>query len=154
MNNNPLDHVHAADDFADDTADFDEVLSYDANQAPNPAAWLETDEALRIAAVEEYHVENEPHLLADSLLLHAAMHSTVETQLAAGDPPQIRNALARLQASGVSRHEALHALSSVLARHLYALMSHQHDFDRDAYVRELDALTAESWATMSSDDIP
>ena len=74
---------------------------------------------------------------------HVTLHVIVENQLALGDPPQARAALARLRAAGLGRHEAVHAIASVLVRHLHGVV--QGANPDDAYQSELDSLTAEKW---------
>ena len=100
-----------AEDLDDD--DFDEALTYDANVTPSSAVWLDTDESLRLAAIEEYHVEHEPHLPPDSLTVHAILHDGIETQLAAKGVSQLTHALDRLKAAGVGRHESIHILAGL-----------------------------------------
>jgi hypothetical protein len=49
------------------------------------------------------------------------------------------------QAEGLDRHNAIHAIGSVLAKYMFDVMKHQQPFDDKAYGRELDALSAERW---------
>jgi hypothetical protein len=81
-----------------------------------------------------------------NLQLHAAMHAVVENQIAE-EMQTVRDTVARLQAEGLSRHDALHAVASVLVGCLQALMQKgaQAAFEVEAYFQELRALTAESW---------
>ena len=55
---------------------------------------------------------------------HAAMHATVENQVATGFGPSTR-ALTRLQEEGLSRHEAAHAIAYVIAQFIYELNQEQ-----------------------------
>lgn len=68
---------------------------------------------------------------------HVSMHLLVENQLAEGEPPEVRQALDRLMASGLSRHEALHRIGNVAVQHVYRMMREHRDFDRAAYLHDL-----------------
>ena len=71
------------------------------------------------------------------------MHVIIENQLASGEPTQVRAALGRLRAAGLGRHEAIHAIASVLVRHLHGLL--RGTPAEHLYEAEVDALTAEGW---------
>jgi hypothetical protein len=47
--------------------------------------------------------------------LHAIMHVVVENQILLGDEAPVASTLARLMAEGLERHNALHAVVSVLS---------------------------------------
>jgi hypothetical protein len=118
---------------------------YDADRAPDPAGWTSASEGDRLAAVEAHHrALAAPHPAVRQPRLHAAVHLVVENQLAAGEPPQTRRALDRLVRGGLSRHDAIHALGSVVASSVHGALSGKR-FDREAFARELDALTAARW---------
>ena len=120
-------------------------MKYDPCQNPDPAEWLALDEAERIILVRDYHEEDGIDL--PNLQLHAAIHATVENQIAMGDEIPVRRTLERLLGDGLDRHEAVHAIGSVLAAHFYALMK-ETDLGPDpnaVYYRELESLTAEGW---------
>ena len=55
----------------------------------------------------------------DNLSLHATVHAVVENQLAEGDK-RVLETLARLRRQGLCRHEAVHAIGSVLADYVGA----------------------------------
>ena len=80
--------------------------------------------------------------------LHAAVHAIVENQLALGEAVVVET-LARLQDEGLSRHDALHAIGSVLAGYLDTLMRDRPSVDKveghKEYFLALKVLTAESW---------
>ena len=124
------------------------VKRYDPNRAPEPAEWLELDEEERIALVERFHRKMPEH--AQSLKAHAIVHAAVETQLALNDPPGARYALTRLMGEGLDRHEALHAIGSVLAEYLFEALrgSGAKDTSNDAYAQALLRLTAASWRAL------
>jgi hypothetical protein len=118
--------------------------TYDPEKEPNPAEWLEMEEDERIIRIASYHRRVKAEL--PNLQLHAAMHAVVENQIAE-EMQTVRDTVARLQAEGLSRHDALHAVASVLVGCLQALMQKgaQAAFEVEAYFQELRALTAESW---------
>jgi len=119
--------------------------SYDPDVSPVPADWLQTDEGDRIQLVVAYH-EREIIELPDSQL-HAVVHVIVENQLALGEDVVV-NTLARLQTEGLSRHDALHAIGSILAENLYELMHDgpgKTDEPYRRYLERLHQLTASSW---------
>ncbi len=120
-------------------------MDYDAERAPDPAAWAAASEAERVAAVEAHHrARAAPHPPTRQPRVHAAVHVVVEDQLASGSPPEARRAMDRLQRGGLSRHEAVHAIASVAAAAAQAALSGAR-FDPAAYARALDALTPETW---------
>ena len=119
--------------------------SYDPNTSLNPSDWLETDEAERIELVSSYHRRKKIRL--PNAQLHAVIHVVVENQLALGEEAVVET-LTRLQAEGLGRHDALHAMGSVLAVDLYELMRESSGSTGDAYVRYLERLkrfTAKEW---------
>jgi hypothetical protein len=124
------------------------VKHYDPNRAPEPAEWLELDEQERIVLAERFH-RKKPEL-AQSLKAHAIVHATLETQLALNDPPSARDALTRLMGEGLDRHEAIHAIGSILAEHLFEALrsAGAKDTSMDAYAQALSKLTAASWRAL------
>jgi len=118
---------------------------YDPKNLPDAAAWLALDEAERIDLVLRYHRRARVGLL--NATLHAAIHAVVENQVALGDQIPVRRALERLQAEGLDRHEAIHAVGSVLAKHMYDLLKAgvPPADPSKPYLDELEQLTAESW---------
>jgi hypothetical protein len=79
---------------------------------PNSTEWLNLDEQERIGLVTDYHRKKRIEL--PNRMVHAAFHTAVENQLAEGIP-DVRDALTRLMGEGLDRHEAIHAIGSVLA---------------------------------------
>jgi Domain of unknown function (DUF1841) len=121
---------------------------YDANRAPDPAEWLATDESQRSAAVEHYHLALAGHPETPNLRLHATMHVVVENQLAAGNPPEVGETLERLMTSGLIRHEAVHAIASVVAEALFDVIKRNTELDHAAVARSLRRLRPEGWRFM------
>src|SRR6266850_2738808 len=102
--------------------------SYDPETSRPSADWLETDEGERIELVSSYHRRKKSRL--PNAQLHSVIHVVVENQLALGEAIVIET-LARLQREGLSRHDALHAIGSVLAVNLYELMQASSDATGD-----------------------
>jgi hypothetical protein len=123
------------------------TVRYDPTEAPDPSEWLASDEAERLDAVLRYHKRAKEK--AGSWRAHAAIHAAVETQLAEGLGGAVR-AMERLVGQGLDRHEAVHAIGSVVAAQLYAVLQHRA-FDSVEYEARLDALTADSWR-LSADE--
>jgi len=61
------------------------------------------------------------------------------------DPAEARSTLDRLVANGLSRHEAIHAIGSVMAEAIFEVQKKGTPFDRDRAVRSLDRLRPEAW---------
>lgn len=118
--------------------------SYNPDTSPEPTDWLHTDEGERIVLVSDYHQGKKIKL--PNAQLHAVIHVIVENQLALGEETVV-NTLARLQKEGLSRHDALHAIGSVLAENLYELMREGDPTDESyrMYLARLAGLTARSW---------
>lgn len=95
------------------------MQDYDPEEAPPPAEWLGMEEGERTALVEAYHRRQRIQLPQPRL--HAAIHVVVENQVALGETAVI-DALARLQAQGLTRHDAVHALGQVVAEHIQSLL--------------------------------
>jgi hypothetical protein len=83
-------------------------------------------------------------------ILHVTIHQTVENQLAAKDPPVVHETLERLMHSGLSRHEAIHAIGSVLCVEIWEILSQERPFDEERYERGLQQLSAREWAPARS----
>ena len=118
---------------------------YDPDISPLPADWLEIDEGQRIEVVSAYHRLKK--IRVPNAQLHAVVHVVVENQIALGEEMVVKT-LARLQTEGLSRHDALHAIGSVLAEHLYEFMQEDQGAAKEPYRRYLESLgrlTAESW---------
>ena len=125
---------------------------YDPHVAPDPEDWLALDEGERILLVEEHHRDTRAPLPRSGRRLHASMHVVVENQLALADEPVVR-ALDRLVREGLSRHDAVHAIGSVVAEGIYDLLKEQDipDTARARYYAAIERLTAASWRANSDD---
>jgi hypothetical protein len=124
-----------------------EVARYDASTAPDPQAWLELDEQERIDLVIAYH--RRYHLpMGQDPKMHGVAHVIVENQVAMGDATVVPATLARLMREGLNRHDAIHAIGSVLMGIVFDVVTEKADAGVDLnarYGRELAELTAASW---------
>ena len=102
------------------------------------------EETQRIELVSAYHRRRDANL--PNAHLHAAIHVIVENQLAQ-EVDLTKDALARLGAEGLDRHEAIHAIGSVLMGHVYNLLrGDAKPLDPNApYFQALQRLTVNSW---------
>lgn len=119
---------------------------YDAETAPEASEWLGSDEGERILLVERYHRDARIRMPQRARRLHACIHTAVENQLADKDEPVVR-ALERLMSEGLSRHEALHAIGSLVSELIYKATEAEGtpENNRAHYYDSIEKLTAESW---------
>lgn len=122
------------------------TTAYDPDIAPDPQAWLALDEPARIQLAAAFHQAQGIEL--PSLRAHAAFHAIVETQIAEGRMPAIR-AVARLRREGLTRHDAVHAVGSVLAELLHKVAAakgaDKSGVSTVRYNAALERLTAKRW---------
>jgi hypothetical protein len=119
-------------------------MKYDPSSTPDPARWLALPEGERIAAVAKYH-RSAGISVEGGVEIHAAFHAAVENQLALPDQDHVRDALARLMGEGLTRHDAVHAIGTVLSGLMFDLMKYGTPFSEGQYRKELSELTAQSW---------
>jgi hypothetical protein len=120
-------------------------MQYEANDQPHSATWLELDESERVDAVMDYH--RRAKVVPENLKLHAMTHVVVENQVALGEATPVPATLNRLMLEGLDRHEAIHAIGSILMSIVFDV-SQEPDVGGDInarYSRELASLTAASW---------
>jgi tetratricopeptide (TPR) repeat protein len=130
-------------------------MQYDPLRKVSYRKWLAADEDERMRAVRAYHRANEAEF--PGLNLHVVIHTAIETQLAMDVFPA-RATLSRLMKEGLDRHEAIHAMGSVLAGHIFRAMkaagpAADDDFNQEEYEANLLELTAESWLAMGDEDL-
>jgi hypothetical protein len=92
------------------------VNEYNPERASEPESWLELDEQERILPVERYR--RLARIKLPNLTAHALLHAIVENQMALNLEPVVR-AMERLMKEGLTRHDAVHAVGSVVAEHLF-----------------------------------
>jgi hypothetical protein len=141
----------------DDGFDFAEledlIGDYDPSEDPDPEQWLMMDEQQRIDVVLEYHRNADISLPNEKL--HAVFHVIAENQIADDELP-VRRKLQQLMSEGLDRHDAIHAIGSVISGCIFDLMR-EADEDglqgklasgwdpNEAYFAELKRLTAKAW---------
>ena len=95
--------------------------------------------------VMDYH--GRAKLRLENLELHAMTHVVVENQVALGEATPVPATLNRLMHEGLDRHEAIHAIGSILMSIVFDV-SQEPDVGGDInarYSRELAKLTAAGW---------
>jgi hypothetical protein len=120
-------------------------MQYDAIEQPDPEIWLELDETERADLVIDYHRRIGVQL--ETPELHAMAHVVVENQVALGEVTPVPETLDRLMDEGLDRHEAIHAIGSILMEIVFDAV-HKPDDGSDInanYYRELALLTAADW---------
>jgi hypothetical protein len=125
--------------------DVDELMpGYNPMEEPDKDDWLSLDEMERIIMVSDYHKGNK--ITLPNTRLHATCHVIVENQLAE-NVPEVVAALKRLMSEGLDRHEAIHAVGSVLAGHIFKLLKEKPNLENanKPYLQELNSLTVEKW---------
>jgi len=127
-------------------------VRYDPLTAPDPKAWQALDEVEQIELVRSYHRRN--RIRPPNPRLHAAIHTIVENQSALGDAIPVRRTLERLQQEGLDRHEAVHAVGSILVGYLNDLVRSPPSVadPNAAYYEQLTCLTATGWRQQLADD--
>jgi hypothetical protein len=126
----------------------------DAELDPDKEA-AEEDE--RLAEMMEAHPEyhkyfDDPSLLDDegcteegvNPFAHMSMHGIVENQLDEGEPPQVRDCLERLLATGLSRHEAIHRIATAVSNMIFEVMSQNREVDQDKYLNDLETIARDA----------
>jgi hypothetical protein len=123
------------------------MKAYDPLKPPNPEEWLSMDEQERLDLVQCFH--RRARIRMPNAKVHAVFHVIVENQFALGDELPVERTVQRLMSEGLDRHDALHAVGSVLIGHLNDLLAPQAaEIGSDPnprYYAELERLTAQDW---------
>ncbi len=79
-------------------------------------------------------------------IYNVTLHVVVENQIVLGIEP-VLEAMKRLLHQGLDRHEAVHAIGSVLTGYMHKIVSNQNfdPGDHQQYYERLKKLTAEKW---------
>ena len=118
---------------------------YDPSQAPNSEEWLSLDESVRINLVETFHKDAGEEIPEGAETMHATIHVVVENQFASGTEP-VPVTVTKLIRQGLDRHEAIHAVGSVLSEEIFELQHGKGEsWNRQRYNRRLEKLTAKRW---------
>ena len=120
------------------------MKQYNTDHEPLRDEWLALDEQERILLVEEYHRRR--RIRVPNATLHAVIHVIVENQLALKESVVVET-ITRLRNEGLNRHDAIHAIGSVLAEQLYSALRGPHVQDQlnEQYRRALQGLSAAKW---------
>lgn len=118
---------------------------YDPMKSPDPEEWLALGEMERIILVEDYH--RRKRIRMPSIKAHACFHVVVETQVAEGDELPTKRKLQQLMDEGLNRHQAIHAIASVVVSQVYRGLKTPSEYPdlRGSYLADLEELTAEKW---------
>lgn len=123
---------------------------YDPAVIPDPKDWLGLDDHDRMRVVRTYH--QSARINVRNIKAHSALHTIIENQVATGFGPTKR-ALLRLQTQGLSRHEAIHAVGSVLATQSRQAMTSASNEENGIVQARINAaiesITAKDWMTPS-----
>ncbi|CAN5612174.1 hypothetical protein BH10PSE6_BH10PSE6_45620 [soil metagenome] len=117
-------------------------MIYDPDVAPDPSTWQELGEDEQIMLVEAYH--RRAGIEVPNMKVHATVHVIIENQAAMGDALPARRKIERLMGEGLDRHDAVHAVASVLAAHINDTLKAGAP-NNEAYNEAVERLTAESW---------
>lgn len=118
--------------------------AYDPLRPPSIADWTELDESERLDLVLTYHQRQGDDLPNPDA--HAVVHVIVENRAALADETPVASVMERLMQEGLDRHDAIHAIGSVLMEALHGATQGDREADpTSAYYRELMQLTAEKW---------
>lgn len=117
---------------------------------------LESEEATLARAMQE-HSEYEKlwehldkvgngELVVDGVnpVMHVTMHSVIENQLEQNTPLEVRKALDGLLKRGVSRHEAIHAITYEFNMELFPVLKYARPFNDMEYKRRLEKIAREN----------
>ena len=77
---------------------------------------------------------------------HVNIHVAVESQIANGEPKGTAETVEALMRQGLSRHEAIHAVGTVLTDEIYHILKDKRPFDEAGFVRKLKQLVKPSAA--------
>lgn len=117
---------------------------YNPRKPPDPEECLELDETMRIILVEKYRRQR--RIRMPNLKVHSIIHVVVENQVAEGKRIPTARILNRLMSEGLDRHEAVHAIGSVVAKYMFhALKGTAVPDAPQAYFQELESFTAQAW---------
>ena len=122
---------------------------YDPLKPPKPEEWQSMDEQERLDLVESFH--RRARIRVPNAKVHAVIHVIVENQFALGDELPVKRTVQRLMSEGLDRHDAIHAVGSVLIGHISDLLAApEAEVGADPnppYYAALDQLTAKDWSS-------
>jgi hypothetical protein len=69
----------------------------------------------------------------------------IKNQIRQNNPPETKETFDRLRSAGHPKEEVYRMLGCVMTSEIYEVMKHERVFDRDLYVRRLQALPKLPW---------
>ena len=126
-----------------------EPSKYSPDRSLESQWWSSFSEGEQIELVREFHRRSGVKI--PNANLHAATHVIVENQILLGEETPVASTLERLMSEGLSRHDAIHAIGSVLAPVIVDIIRGEIRSEVNlVYYRRLQKLTADSWLSDSS----
>jgi hypothetical protein len=125
---------------------------YNPDEDPDPRTWLRLPEGKRLLLMRDAHRND--GLEPEELMLHANIQVLVENQLAQRIGCAVR-AFTRLKEAGLCRHDAVHAIATVLSLHLdrasQAETAGGQTPGSEEYHAELERLTVARWRELTGE---
>jgi hypothetical protein len=123
-------------------------VTYNPEKTFPAAQWLAIDESERIAMVESWH--RRAGIRIPGAKVHAIIHTVVENQIALGESVIVES-LERLRNEGLSRHDAIHAIGTVLSEYMFhALKGTSAPDSPEVYYDRVRRLSAAEWLRSGS----
>lgn len=119
---------------------------YNPDKPLNVSEWLVLDDEQRKILVSNFHESTEEEFQDDgALTMHSYMHVVVENQIAT-NVDFVPETVTKLVRQGLSRHEALHAISAIIVEDIFDMLKGtKSEFCPKKYRRKLEKITAKRW---------
>lgn len=119
---------------------------YNPDKPLNISEWLVLDDEQRKILVSNFHESTEEEFQDDgALTMHCYMHVVVENQIAT-NVDLVSETVTKLVRQGLSRHEALHAISAIIVEDIFDMLKGtKSEFCPKKYRRKLEKITAKRW---------
>lgn len=119
---------------------------YNPDEPLNKSEWLVLDDEERKRLVSNFHESSGEEFQDDgALAMHSYMHVVVENQIAT-NVDLVQETITKLVRQGLSRHEALHAISAIIVKDIFDMLKEtKSDFCPKKYRRKLEKITAKRW---------
>ena len=124
---------------------FDWQMRYNPNIEPDPDWWHSLSREEKINSVLDSHSALWDEVRCNARL-HAIAHVTVEDLLASGRNSPVRTTLRNLMAQGLTRHQAIHAIATVILKRITEEIREGNIPSLESCLKRLSTLTALSWA--------
>ena len=118
---------------------------YSPNTPPDPEEWLSIDDSEKQVIVEAGLQAIEAGI-GEGFTFHCVTHIIVENQVAANDADvPTGQVIDSLMEQGLDRHEAIHAVGSVIMTTMHSMVQKKEVFDPAANAADMWALNADDW---------